>query len=174
MWPYFNQMPLLIHLTNFFWPINHCWIEYYLDFLILLFSFPYRLDDNLGGSSPTIHQRAIRRIYGEKASDIIEGLKRNPVVAVPLVLRRLKSKDEEWREVQKNFNKTWREQNEKYYLKSLDHQGLLFKQSDTRFLRSKSLLNELETLYDERHEAEEANSNNQNNALEEIEGNNPG
>merc|ERR1712223_2364478 len=133
----------------------------------------YRLDDNLGGSSPTIHQRAIRRIYGEKAADIIEGLKRNPVVAVPLVLRRLKSKDEEWREVQKNFNKTWREQNEKYYLKSLDHQGLLFKQSDTRFLRSKSLLNELETLYDERHEAEEANSNNQNNALEEIEGNNP-
>ena len=145
------------------------WTQFYL-----LFSFPYRLDDNLGGSSPTIHQRAIRRIYGEKASDIIEGLKRNPVVAVPLVLRRLKSKDEEWREVQKNFNKTWREQNEKYYLKSLDHQGLLFKQSDTRFLRSKSLLNELETLYDERHEAEEANSNNQNNALEEIEGNNPG
>ena len=119
----------------------------------------YRLDDCLGGSSPTIHQRAIRRIYGDKAGDIIDGLKRNPVVAVPLVLRRLKSKDEEWREVQKNFNKTWREQNEKYYLKSLDHQGLLFKQSDTRFLRSKSLLNELETLYDERHEQEESNAN---------------
>ena len=142
--------------------------------LLFTFLFPLRLDDNLGGSSPTIHQRAIRRIYGEKAADIIEGLKRNPVVAVPLVLRRLKSKDEEWREVQKNFNKTWREQNEKYYLKSLDHQGLLFKQSDTRFLRSKSLLNELETLYDERHEAEEANSNNQNIALEELQSNNPG
>ena len=61
----------------------------------------YRLDDCLGGNSPTIHQRAIRRIYGEKASDIIDGLKRNPVVAVPLVLRRLKAKDEEWRDVQK-------------------------------------------------------------------------
>lgn len=119
----------------------------------------YRLDDCLGGSSPTIHQRAVRRVYGDKANDIIDGLKRNPVVAVPLVLRRLKSKDEEWREVQKNFNKTWRDQNEKYYLKSLDHQSLLFKQSDTRYLRSKSLLNELETLYDERHEQEEANAN---------------
>ncbi len=115
----------------------------------------YRLDDCLGGSSPTIHQRAIRRIYGDKAADIIEGLKRNPVVAVPLVLRRLKSKDEEWRDVQKTFNKVWREQNEKYYLKSLDHQGLLFKQSDVRTLRSKSLLNEIETLYDERHEQQE-------------------
>ena len=120
--------------------------------------FRYRLDDCLGGSSPTIHQRAIKRIYGDKAADIIDGLKRNPVVAVPLVLRRLKSKDEEWREVQKNFNKTWRDQNEKYYLKSLDHQSLQFKQTDIRFLRSKSLLNELETLYDERHEQDETNA----------------
>ena len=28
------------------------------------------------------------RIYGDKASDIVDGLKKNPVVAVPLVLRR--------------------------------------------------------------------------------------
>ena len=28
------------------------------------------------------------RIYGDKAPDIIEGLKKNPAVAVPLVLRR--------------------------------------------------------------------------------------
>lgn len=52
----------------------------------------FRLDDSLGGNSPTIHQRAIRRIYGDKAPDIIDGLKKNPVVAVPLVLRRLKAK----------------------------------------------------------------------------------
>lgn len=52
----------------------------------------FRLDDCLGGNSPTIHQRAIRRIYGDKAPDIIDGLKKNPVVAVPLVLRRLKAK----------------------------------------------------------------------------------
>jgi paired amphipathic helix protein Sin3a len=28
------------------------------------------------------------RIYGDKSPDIIDGLKKNPVVAVPLVLRR--------------------------------------------------------------------------------------
>ena len=117
----------------------------------------YRLDDSLGGTSPTIHQRAIRRIYGDKSVDIIDGLKRNPVVAVPLVLRRLKAKDAEWREVQKQFNKIWRDQNEKYYLKSLDHQGMIFKQNDIRAIRSKSLLNEIETLYDERHEQLEQN-----------------
>lgn len=41
------------------------------------------------------------RIYGDKGADIIDGLKRNPVVAVPVVLRRLKAKEEEWREAQK-------------------------------------------------------------------------
>lgn len=119
----------------------------------------YHLDDCLGGTSSTLHQKVIRRIYGEKWTDIVEGLKRNPVVAVPLVLRRLRAKDEEWRAAQKRFNKIWREQNDKYYLKSLDHQSLLFKQTDAKNLRSKSLLGELETLYDERHEQIEANEN---------------
>lgn len=65
------------------------------------------------------------------------------------VLIRLKTKEEEWREAQRGFNKIWREQNEKYYLKSLDHQGINFKQNDTKVLRSKSLLNEIESIYDE-------------------------
>ncbi|XP_045487445.1 paired amphipathic helix protein Sin3a isoform X3 [Pieris rapae] len=108
----------------------------------------YRLDDCLGGHSPTIHQRALKRIYGDKvAVDIIAGLKKNPVVAVPVVLRRLKAKEEEWREAQKGFNKQWREQNEKYYLKSLDHQGINFKQNDLKAMRSKSLFNEVESVY---------------------------
>ncbi|CAK1548870.1 unnamed protein product [Leptosia nina] len=108
----------------------------------------YRLDDCLGGHSPTIHQRALKRIYGDKvAVDIIAGLKKNPFVAVPVVLRRLKAKEEEWREAQKGFNKQWREQNEKYYLKSLDHQGINFKQNDLKAMRSKSLFNEVESVY---------------------------
>lgn len=62
---------------------------------------------------------------------------------------RLKAKEEEWREAQRDFNKYWREQNEKYYLKSLDHQGINFKQNDIKAIRSKALLNEIETIYDE-------------------------
>ncbi|KFB39741.1 hypothetical protein ZHAS_00007434 [Anopheles sinensis] len=61
----------------------------------------FRLDDCLGGTSPTIHQRALKRIYGDKAADMIQGLKKNPAVAVPVVLRRMKAKEEEWREAQK-------------------------------------------------------------------------
>ena len=34
----------------------------------------YRLDDYLGGTSQVIHQKAIRRIYGDKSNLIIEGM----------------------------------------------------------------------------------------------------
>jgi len=61
----------------------------------------FHLDDHLGGTSQTIHQRAIHRIYGDKSGEIITGMKKNPFVAVPIVLKRLKVKEEEWREAQK-------------------------------------------------------------------------
>lgn len=71
----------------------------------------------------------------------------HPITRVCLC--RLKAKEEEWREAQQGFNKIWREQYEKAYLKSLDHQGVNFKQNDMKALRSKSLLNEIESVYDE-------------------------
>uniref|UniRef100_A0A3B3ZSG9 Paired amphipathic helix protein Sin3b n=1 Tax=Periophthalmus magnuspinnatus TaxID=409849 RepID=A0A3B3ZSG9_9GOBI len=111
----------------------------------------FRLDDCLGGTSEVIQRRAVYRIYGDKAPEIIEGLKRSPITAVPVVLK-LKAKEEEWREAQQGFNKIWREQYEKAYLKSLDHQGVNFKQNDMKALRCKSLLNEIESVYDERQE----------------------
>jgi histone deacetylase complex regulatory component SIN3 len=48
--------------------------------------------------------------------------------------------------------KSWREQNEKYHYKAMDHQGINFKQVDSKKLRSKVLLSEIETLYDNRNE----------------------
>ena len=49
----------------------------------------------------------------------------------------------------------WKEQNEKFYLKSLDHQCANFKQHDIKAIRGKSLLNQVETIYDERADSEE-------------------
>lgn len=81
---------------------------------------------------------------------------------LPVVIGRLKAKEEEWRESQKHFNKIWREQLEKYYLKSLDHQGITFKQNDMKVLRTKALMNEIETIHEmrqkEEQEKEAANS----------------
>lgn len=48
----------------------------------------FKLDDCLGGTSEVIQRRAVYRIYGDKAPEIIEGLKRSPATAVPVVLKR--------------------------------------------------------------------------------------
>ena len=68
-------------------------------------------------------------------------------------------KDDEWRDAQKNFNKQWQEQIEKYHYKALDHQGLHFKQNDMKTLRSKNLLNDIEVMYDEKRVDAEVNGN---------------
>lgn len=48
----------------------------------------FRLDNTLGGTSEVIHRKALQRIYADKAADIIDGLRKNPSVAVPIVLKR--------------------------------------------------------------------------------------
>lgn len=48
----------------------------------------FRLDNTLGGTSEIIHRKALQRIYADKAADIIDGLRKNPSIAVPIVLKR--------------------------------------------------------------------------------------
>lgn len=48
----------------------------------------FRLDNTLGGTSEVIHRKALQRIYADKAADIIDGLRKNPSIAVPIVLKR--------------------------------------------------------------------------------------
>jgi histone deacetylase complex regulatory component SIN3 len=40
-----------------------------------------------------------------------------PLIRVLYNVVRLKTKEEEWRSAQRLYNKVWRDQNEKYYLK---------------------------------------------------------
>jgi len=63
----------------------------------------FRLSNNLGGTSEVIYHLAIKKIYGEQYLDVIEGIKRHPAVAVPVVLNRLKQKEDEWRKAQVQF-----------------------------------------------------------------------
>uniref|UniRef100_A0A0N5AGI1 HDAC_interact domain-containing protein n=1 Tax=Syphacia muris TaxID=451379 RepID=A0A0N5AGI1_9BILA len=110
----------------------------------------FRLDASLGSSSPSLMYRALKRIYGEHVHKMLEGAQKNPILVIPRLIERLRLKDSEWREAQAGFNRVWREQTEKYYGKSLDHQALTFKQNDLKLLRSKMIIHNFETLYDER------------------------
>ena len=114
----------------------------------------YKLPEGLGDSmSVSVYRKAIKKIYdNERGEEVIESLHEHPAVAVPIVLKRLKQKDEEWRRSQREWNKVWREIDAKNFYKSLDHQGINFKNNDKKSLMSKTLIQEAETLYRERRE----------------------
>lgn len=106
----------------------------------------FKLPVGLGHSS-TIYQKIIRKIYDkDKGLKVIEALHENPAVAVPIVLRRLKQKDEEWKRAHREWNKVWRETEQKVFYKSLDHIGLTFKQHDKKLLTARSLVAEITTV----------------------------
>jgi hypothetical protein len=56
--------------------------------------FSFQLDKRQLG---TVHLNAITRLYGDHAAEILELLRKNPAGTIPVVLKRLKQKDLEWR-----------------------------------------------------------------------------
>ncbi|KAI8137486.1 hypothetical protein BJV82DRAFT_583646 [Fennellomyces sp. T-0311] len=107
----------------------------------------FRLPPGLGGPSKAIYQHIIKKIYGnERGVEIIELVHNNPVQTVPLLLKRLKQKDDEWKRAQREWNKIWREVETKNYYKALDYQGVTFKSSDKKAMGSKELLGEIENI----------------------------
>ena len=53
----------------------------------------------------TVHLNAITRLYGDHATEILELLRKNPAGTIPVVLKRLKQKDLEWRKARQELNK---------------------------------------------------------------------
>ena len=105
----------------------------------------FKLAPGLGGSSLAIYQRVIKKIYDrDKGLEVIEALHDNPAAAIPVVLQRLKQKDEEWKRAQREWNKVWRETEARNFLKSLDHMGPQFKNLDKKAIAPKTLITEVE------------------------------
>ncbi|KAG5220956.1 Transcriptional regulatory protein [Salix suchowensis] len=60
----------------------------------------FKLKANFGGPSQCLYHRTIRKIYGRDAgAEVIQALQDCPSVSVPVVLARLKQKDDEWRRI---------------------------------------------------------------------------
>lgn len=110
----------------------------------------YKLKSNLGGSWKAVHQRVIKKIYGRDAGvDVVASMQETPALAIPVVLQRLKQKEEEWKRAQREWNKVWREVDARNYAKSLDHQAISFKMADKRAVTVKALVNQIEAAREE-------------------------
>lgn len=105
----------------------------------------FKLKPNFGGAGKSIHHRVIRKIYGrEVGEEVIRAMQDSPAVSIPVVLARLKQKEEEWKRAQREWNKVWREVDARNYYKSLDHQGIVFKASDKKATTPKAFVNQVE------------------------------
>merc|ERR1719376_1663245 len=109
--------------------------------------------------SKTTLIKALKRLYGPHIwVEIFDQLVDHPKSAIPHVLKRIKAKDEDWRTNHAIFKKKWKEQTNRFLLKSLDMMGQNFRNTDCKFIRAKYLINNLAEIHDERLESQERNS----------------
>ncbi|KAL4073700.1 hypothetical protein J3A83DRAFT_4090896 [Scleroderma citrinum] len=110
----------------------------------------FKLKPNLGGSGKSIHQRIIKKIYGREAGmEVLQAMQETPALAIPMVLIRLKEKEEVWKRAQREWNKVWRTVDARNYLKSLDHQAINFKTADKKAITTKAFVSQIEAARDE-------------------------
>lgn len=114
----------------------------------------YQLPDGLGGQSNTIYKRVIMKLYGrEKGIEVVDNLKERPYQVIPILLNRIKERLETWKMGQREWDKVWREQTQKMFWKSLDHQAVQAKNVDRRAFQSKTLQSEITVRYEEMRRA---------------------
>ncbi|GMJ13159.1 SIN3-like 4 [Hibiscus trionum] len=103
---------------------------------------PIRIEEHLSA----LNLRCIERLYGDHGLDVMDVLRKNAHLALPVILTRLKQKQEEWARCRSDFNKVWAEIYAKNYHKSLDHRSFYFKQQDSKNLSTKALLAEIKEI----------------------------
>ena len=117
----------------------------------------WRLKADFGGPSKWIYHKTIKKIYGrDSGTEVIQALQDCPGVAVPVVLHRLKQKEDDWRRAMREWGRMWKEVDAKNFYKSLDHQGLVFKSNDKKSITAKHFVNDVETVKLEQKERLEA------------------
>ncbi|XP_064952006.1 paired amphipathic helix protein Sin3-like 3 [Musa acuminata AAA Group] len=105
---------------------------------------PIHIEDTL----TSLNSRCIERLYGDHGLDVMDVLRKNSSLSLPVILTRLKQKQEEWTRCRSDFNKVWAEIYAKNYHKSLDHRSFYFKQQDAKSLSTKALLAEIKEIND--------------------------
>ncbi|XP_022845041.1 paired amphipathic helix protein Sin3-like 2 isoform X1 [Olea europaea var. sylvestris] len=103
---------------------------------------PIRVEEHF----TALNLRCIERLYGDHGLDVMDILRKNPSLALSVILTRLKQKQEEWTKCRADFNKVWAEIYAKNHYKSLDHRSFYFKQQDSKNLSTKSLVAEIKEI----------------------------
>jgi paired amphipathic helix protein Sin3a len=97
------------------------------------FEGSFRIEDHF----TALNLRCIERLYGDHGLDVTDLIRKNPAAALPVILTRLKQKQDEWTKCREGFNVVWADVYAKNHYKSLDHRSFYFKQQDSKNLSAK-------------------------------------
>ncbi|KAJ0260964.1 Paired amphipathic helix protein Sin3-like 2 [Hirschfeldia incana] len=111
----------------------------------------FRVEDHF----TALNIRCIERLYGDHGLDVTDLIRKNPTAALPVILTRLKQKQEEWTKCREDFNAVWADVYAKNHYKSLDHRSFYFKQQDSKNLSAKALVTELKDLKEKSQEEDD-------------------
>ncbi|KAF8118052.1 hypothetical protein N665_0006s0053 [Sinapis alba] len=111
----------------------------------------FRVEDHF----TALNLRCIERLYGDHGLDVTDLIRKNPAAALPVILTRLKQKQEEWTKCREDFNVVWADVYAKNHYKSLDHRSFYFKQQDSKNLSAKALVTEIKDLKEKSQEEDD-------------------
>jgi len=83
---------------------------------------------------------AISAVYGKHSGELIELINNNPHFAVPLVLKRLKQKGKEWRDMREMKSYCWERVINRNLHRALDQRAFHFRQNDRKIKLSRYLM----------------------------------
>ncbi|KAJ6172478.1 hypothetical protein N7470_001545, partial [Penicillium chermesinum] len=97
-----------------------------------------------------LYQRVIKKVYDrQRGEKIIRDMFARPCQVTPIVLYRLKQKLEEWKACQREWDKVWREQMQRSYWRSLDHQAIATRSTDKKLFIAKVIQQDLQAKFEE-------------------------
>lgn len=102
--------------------------------------FQYRLDNRTLGA---LHLSTVSRLYGEHGIEVLDLMRKNPAATIPVVLKRLRQKEREWRTSREKAKSAWKELAQRNFHRSLDHRSHHFRREDKRNTSSRALLQEI-------------------------------
>ncbi len=85
------------------------------------------------------HVGAIARLYGDRGDEVLHHLLRNPIAVLPIIFKRLREKDSEWRQVRTEMSKQWRIVAESNFEPSLDVLCYFYRREIERSFGSENL-----------------------------------
>jgi paired amphipathic helix protein Sin3a len=104
-----------------------------------------RVKTPLAGAGKALHARVVRKVYGRAAgADVLKALHETPALAVPVVLARLRQKEDEWKRARAAWARVWREVDARAYPRSLDRRAADARAADKKACTPRALVVQIE------------------------------